>query len=686
MLKKVCILLIAIYMLWPALVEAKVTTELAEQMSKSAADEVISCFVFMQQDYPLEQMKNASTHDKIQNYQAIARQSQGSLIDWLRTLPDQVQYIQSYWRMNCVYVEATVAVIQEIVQRTYVAWLSHNGEVRIIEPISEPAVDTRATPWGIRKIKADSCWAAGFTGQGVILGETDTGVDYTHPAIEGKWAGDWYDAINGQATPYDDHNHGTHCMGTILGGDGSGPFAEDIGVSYEATYVAAKVLNSGGSGTYQQCLAGLQFMADLKDSVDIRAVSNSWGGSNGADTFFYPLMRNYLSINIFPVFANGNSGPNSGTVLCPGSYSNNIGVGATDSTDAIASFSSRGPAPNQTPFNDPSTWLRDDWNLIKPQISAPGVAVRSCVPGGGYATWNGTSMATPHVAGAIGIIGQKNPNLTPQMIYSILLDNVDEPSQGSPYPNNDYGWGRLNVWRALNGTPTMDQPWISIVDKTIPDINPGQNGSVFVRVKNIGGANANNTAGTLESFDNFVSITNSYHLFGNLAPNDTASNSGDLYVINAHSLTPPGHIASVGLIIHADGQHDSLDFDDTVFYNIEIGDAPAPTVIYEDDFEYGGGIDSFLNYWDRTGNWGRSTAQSHSPTHSAYSGAVSDNATNLTLKNAVNLGSYANPQLSLWHMYNFDQGIFMDSAAIHVSTDNGSTWTALWGYNWLDGK
>lgn len=680
----------------------KVTDDLDQQMKSARPDELIPCIVIMTQEYPYAQTADASIHEKISLFRQIAEESQTEAIAWLKTMPRDARIGEAWWVINGFYLEATKGVILELTKRDDVRWISHNGEVHAIyEPVSAPAEFTdRAAEWGIRKIKADSCWNAGYTGQGIILGMCDTGVDYTHPALTGKWSGYWLDVINGQTTPYDDMTgtwHGTHCMGTILGGDGLGPFADDIGVAPGATYVAAKMLNSSGSGSYAQCAAGLQFMADLKDSVDIKAVSNSWGGSNGADTFFYPITRTYNAIGIVPVFANGNSGPNPNTVGCPGANSNVIGVGATDSTDAIANFSSRGPSPNQSPFNDPTTWLRDDWNLIKPQISAPGVNIRSAKGDGSgtYHNLSGTSMATPHTCGAIGLLFSKNHNLTIPMVYSILLDNVDQPSAGAPYPNNNYGWGRLNVWRAINGTPTMNQPWISILSKAITDPPPGGNGNgtlepgetcrMTVEIKNTGGAQASNTTGILKSFDNFIAISNSSYSFGNLAPGATASNSSNPYTFIIHSLTPQGHVSLIGLILTADGAHDSLDFCDTIFYNLTIGTAPPPFVIYEDDFEYGSGIDSFLNYWEPTGNWTRTTANSHSPTHAAYSGAALDNATTFTLRNGINLTGFNDPQLKVWHKYRFEQGIFMDSARIKVSTNGGSTWTTVWSYNWQTG-
>lgn len=679
-------------------IQGKLTYELKQELIKASPGQKVSCIVIMKEPYPYREMEFYPVKERIRTYQQVAQQSQRPLIEWLSTRAEDAQIKGQFWVMNCIVLEAKPSVILDIAQREDVAWISHNGEVHIIaEPDNTNAPVDRAYIWNIRRIMADSCWVAGFTGQNIIIGETDTGVDYTHPVLQGKWTGYWKvaDGLPPSTTPYDDHGHGTHCMGTILGGDGPGsmPDSMDVGVAPGAKFVAAKVLNSGGSGSYDQCLQGLQFMADLKDSVDIKAVSNSWGGSNAADTFFYPVMRTYKSIDILPVFANGNSGPNPNTVLCPGSYSNVLGVGATTPDDTAASFSSRGPAPNQSPFNDPSTWFRSDWNLTKPQISAPGTQIRSCLPNNGWGSWQGTSMATPHVAGAVAILCSKNPTLTPTQLYNILLDNVDRLS-GVTYPNNTYGWGRLNVWKSLQNTPTVNQPWLMIINYAITDPPPGGNGNgrvdpgetarMTITIKNVGGVMGYNCTGILNSFDNYITVTNSTHNFGNLASQAEASNSSNPFVFSAHNLTPEGHIASIGVVLSASGGSNP-DFIDTVFYSIQIGIPPAPYAIYEDDFEYGSGIDSFLNYWDKTGNWNWSTTQSHSPTHSAYSGTVSNTIMTLTLKNSINLTPFINPRLNFWHKYRFEQGIFLDSAVISISTNGGTTWQRLWKYDWLTG-
>lgn len=674
-----------------ATITGKLTSELRVQIEKAKPHDMVSCIVIMKEAYPYVVMEKATVHKKIISYKAIAEQSQKPIIEWLNTLKNEVETYESYWILNGLYLKAKSWVIKEIAKRNDVAWVCHNGEVHIIaEPSFTPVPSSRAIEWNIQKIMADSCWNAGYTGQNIIIGICDTGVDHTHPAISGKWAGYFYDAINGQTTPYDDHGHGTHCMGTILGGDGFGPFTDDIGVAPGARFVAAKILNSSGSGTYQQCLSGLQYMANLKQTVDIKAVSNSWGGSNNPDTFFYPVIRTYVSLGIVPVFANGNSGPGVGTVAFPGSYSNVIGVGATNNNDAVADFSSRGPSPNVPPFNDISTWLRYDWNFIKPQISAPGVSIRSCIPGGGYDTWQGTSMATPHVAGAIALICGKNPTLDVKTIYSILIDNVDRPSGGGSYPNNNYGWGRLNAWKAVRATVSPNRPYIYLKNQQITDpppggnnngiVDPGETARLVVTLKNIGYLTGYNTTGILKSFDNYVSIISGNYNFGTIPSGGEVSNTSSPYTFRAHSLTPIGHTAKLGFIVHSDGPHDSLDFDDTIDVILQIGGQKPSYAIFEDDFEYGGGIDSLLNYWQKVdGNWRRSTDTCISPIHSLYSGPVYTGWQWIGMKNGVDLSSFPYAQLEFWHKFILDStGIGICGFwFVEVSTDNWNSWEII---------
>ena len=626
---------------------AEMSTMLAEQVFNASTDEMVSCIVVLKVKYPFREVTRAPVKSKIETYKSIARQSQEPLLNWLSAKSSDVSVCRRYWVLNGLHVKARPAVIREMAKHKDVEKVFFDETVRIVELTkAEKANVMRGIAWGVRKIEADKCWDEGYTGEGVVIGIIDTGVDSKHPALKDKWSGHWFVAgsMPQSDEPYDDNKHGTHCMGSILGGDGYGPFETDIGVAPGAKYAAAKGLNSGGSGSSNELIDCLEFMADIKSEVDLKAVSNSWAGSGGQE-YYFEIIETLKSLGIVPIFANGNNGSQgAGSVQSPGDYPNVIGVGATDSLDNIADFSSLGPAPDKDPFNDRSYWFRGDWNFIKPNISAPGKNIYSCVPDGEYSNLSGTSMATPHLCGVVALLFQKNQNMTPEMVYNLLLDNADQPTGAGPYPNNTFGWGRVNALKLIQATPTMDQPWIYISSREMADLSPGSTVELTVTAKNLGGSDAFGSTGKLVSFDNYLSIKDASFTFGDLKPKDEADNSSKPYKVTAHSLTPDGHSALLGLILHADAIHDTLDYDDTVEIPVVVGTVPEPYIIYEEDFEYSGGVDSFSLCWSTSGNWDRVTNYSNSPSHSASNGEFTE-SNSLTLKNGIDLSAYNNPTL-----------------------------------------
>ncbi len=661
--------------------QARMSMELAQQIGEVSPHEKVPCVVVMRNAYPFGKMRRTTVKNRIEAFKEIARESQEPLVSWLSSKAGDAEVKNRFWVLNGLFVKAKPAIIQEISKRPDVRCVYHNGTAKIIG-YSTPTINalSREIEWGILKIEADKCWENGHTGEGVIIGIIDTGVDYLHPALEGKWAGHWFVAsgLPQQEKPYDDNKHGTHCMGSILGGDGPGSFDKDIGVAPGAKYVAAKGLNGAGSASTDQLIECLQFMADLKSTVDIKAVSNSWSSSNGGEQVYWEVFNTLRSIDILPIVANGNNGSaGDGSVTSPGDYPFVIGVGATDSDDKIADFSSLGPAVEDPPYNDESIWFRDDWNYIKPNISAPGVSINSSTPNGEYSELNGTSMATPHVCGVVALLYQKNANLTHEMVYNLLLNNADQPSAGGPYPNNTFGWGRVNAWKSLQATPTMNQPWVYVIQKQMDALEPGKTVDLTITIKNLGGAKADNTTIKLISMNNYVTLQNTSHSFGTLAPKAAGDNSNSPFKISAHTLTPQGHVAEFGIILHADGEHDTLDFDDTVTFVVVIGTAPESQKIFKEDFEYENGIDSFPIIWETSGNWKRIEGDCQSQTHSLFSGNIVDGRVYCTMKQGVDLSRFKKVYLSHWTKYNFDN-MFWCEAMVELSSDGGQSWNATW--------
>ena len=362
------------------------------------------------------------------------RWSSGSLAlsistDDLRKLPKEVDGIQGIYRNRSLRIP------------------------RVVEAKNLPlnVLENKASSWGVHAIGALAAWGAyGWSGEGVRVGLLDTGVDATHPDLAGKVdAWEEFDALGNPvpgSTPHDSDRHGTHCAGTIVGGDTSGRW---IGVAPEARLAAALVLDGEKGGTDAQVLAGIDWA--LAQGVDV--ISMSLGGMTlGPETpdYYTEAMLTCLQAGVPVVTAIGNEGHQ--TTDSPGNDLFAFSAGATDYRDLPAGFSGgRTQVITASPFIPPE-YLPLTYS--KPEISAPGVAIRSSIPGGSWAAFNGTSMATPHVAGAIALLlsatairevveGADRAFL----VQDLLIGSVEE--LGESGQDHRYGFGRLDVLKAV---------------------------------------------------------------------------------------------------------------------------------------------------------------------------------------------------------------------------------------------
>lgn len=311
-------------------------------------------------------------------------------------------------------------------------------------------------------------------GQDIVVAIIDTGIDYTHPDLGGCTAvgpgcrvADGYDFVNDDNDPFDDNGHGTHVAG-IVGANGTVK-----GVAPQVTFYAYKVLNQYGSGSDSQVIAGIERAVDpdqdpgTNDAVDV--MNLSLGGMGGRNDPVTVAVENAVRAGVVAAVAAGNAG-RAGffTVGSPGNAEHAITVGATDKSDVLADFSSRGPIPQ-------------GW-LLKPDITAPGVAISSTVPSNSYAVYDGTSMATPHVAGAAALLRQLHPDWTPEEVKAALVNGALDVG----YSPIEQGTGRLDLPMAADPltlvTPTslglgvdyyQDQPiWSATATFTITNRSP----------------------------------------------------------------------------------------------------------------------------------------------------------------------------------------------------------------------
>ncbi len=342
-----------------------------------------------------------------------------------------------------------------------------------IEPADEPEGGNggKEITWNVTKVNAPAVWSLGYTGTGIKVGVLDTGVNYNHVDLadhmwtDPSYPNHGYDFANSDNNPMDDHGHGTHCAGTVAG---DGTAGSQTGMAPNATIIALKVLDAGGSGQESGVWAAIQFIVD--HGGDVISMSLGWQQAWGPDRLSWRnSFNNALAAGVISSVAAGNEGtspgaPNNlrtpGDVPPPwlhpdqtltGGISGVVSVGATDINDAIASFSSRGPVTWSTinPFNDYA--YNPGMGLIRPDISAPGDNIKSLdySSNTGYADgWSGTSMATPCVAGVMALMLEKNPNLTPAEIdYAIEMNALELGTAGK---DNTFGAGRINALAAIN--------------------------------------------------------------------------------------------------------------------------------------------------------------------------------------------------------------------------------------------
>lgn len=364
----------------------------------------------------------------------------------------EVLAVRPFWLVNAVVVESSEEILHALASRPEVAAILSDREFSIGRPQEAHASGAAGagTPeWNIDRIGAPDAWRLGIDGSGLVIGSLDTGIDPTHPSLASKYRGahwghdyNWWDATGREPAPYDPDGHGTITSGVLLGGDAGGPDPDDIGVAPGATWVAAKVYTNKGRTRFSRLLEGAQFLTapTRLDGTDPRpglapdVINGEYASSfTRCRSLYDDMLTAWRAMGIFPAFAAGNGGPAPGTVDAPGDSVLAFSVGATDQADQVAPFSGRGPSCT---------------GRTEPDISAPGVGVRSSVRGGGFGLFSGTSMAVPHVAGAAALLLQASAGgLTVQELESLLARTaVDLGTRG---PDNDYGAGRLAIGDAV---------------------------------------------------------------------------------------------------------------------------------------------------------------------------------------------------------------------------------------------
>ena len=378
---------------------------------------------------------------------------------------------QPYYLDNALEVDAGPLVRLWLESRPEVDRVLVSPELRPLPETPLPARGTADPPsepqWNLVDVGAPQVWAEfGARGQGIVIGQSDSGVDGTHPELEQQYRGNqtggqigdaynWLDPWNGTPSPTDIGGHGTHTLGTVLG--------RSVGVAPEATWIGCVNLarNLGNPPRYLDCL---QFMlapfppegdplVDGRPELGANVLNNSWGCPEieGCDaSALLPAARALRAAGVFVVASAGNDGEACATITAPISlYDEVFTVGAVDSGGLIAPFSSRGPV------------TIDSSGRTKPDIVAPGVDVLSSFPGGTYAYSDGTSMAGPHVVGVVALLWSADPSLIGDIdrTEAILTETAQPLGSDLPgaflcgeetgVPNNVFGYGLIDAYAAV---------------------------------------------------------------------------------------------------------------------------------------------------------------------------------------------------------------------------------------------
>lgn len=422
-----------------------------------------------------------------------AKATQAPILAWLKER--KIEH-RAYYIVNMIWVKGDINIAMTLASRSDVARVEGNPEIRnvpeqLVEEAPSQPDEVNAIEPGINHTRAPQVWALGFTGQGVVVAGADTGYRWDHTAIKGKYRGwngttanhdfNWHDSIHSgggscganSPTPCDDNGHGTHTMGTVVGDDGG---TNQVGMAPGARWIGCRNMNQGigTPATYIECfefflapypVAGTPAQGDPSKAPHV--TNNSWGcpPSEGCSAnTLQAAVEAQRAAGIMTVVSAGNSGSSCSTVSDPPSiYDASYSVGALNTgTDTIAGFSSRGPV------------VIDGSLRLKPDIAAPGTGVRSSsrTSTTSYTSLSGTSMAGPHVAGAVALLYSAIPSLRGQIAQTetilnssaVHLNSASCDAGGSP--NNVFGHGRLDIKAAVDSQAATISPISQLFSNT----------------------------------------------------------------------------------------------------------------------------------------------------------------------------------------------------------------------------
>lgn len=461
---RIAIFLLSIAVLSGSALGASIPESLQEAMLR---DGEAGFFVVMQEQADVSDAAFLKSKEAKGQYvfETLTRTAERSQKDIRSVLEARNATFKPYWITNMILVTGDEALLKEMAARPDVKAIWHNQTHQILDDsIREKAYlapDGRGIEWGVQQINADQVWNEfGVTGEGIVVMDADTGVDWDHPALINQYRGwngttadhnyNWFDATGTYPNvPGDGHGHGTHTTGSMVGDDGG---SNQIGVAPGAKWIAAKNMSNSGSGddadfhaAFQWALAPTDLSGQNPDpAMAPHVMNNSWGYWGGGDPQFETDIENLVAAGIVVEVSAGNEGSSCSSLRSPGDYEISFTTGATSQGGNIWYASSRGTSDLYPAIH-------------KPDIVAPGDNIRSCVPGGGYeGGWSGTSMSGPHCCGAVALLLSADDDLIGDVALvrdileqSAIPTDTTECTSGGGTPNNVYGWGEIDCYAAV---------------------------------------------------------------------------------------------------------------------------------------------------------------------------------------------------------------------------------------------
>lgn len=456
----------------------KIAPRLASQTALGGSSEALIVFA-EQADVSAADKLPTKLEKGLYVYNALRAVAERTQAPMRKMLQERGIPFQSFYGVNMIKVTASRDLLYELAGHDEVQRIEANPKVQSSIPqgtlsqsnLSNPSSLTpHGVEWNVARVNAPQVWAMGYRGQGMVVANADTGVLWNHIALKSHYRGwngssvnhnyNWHDATSAHSpTPVDPQFHGTFTMSEMVGDDGQG---NQVGVAPGAKWIACRNMDQHGVGSPAQYIECFDFLmapypighpelANPAMAPDV--INNSWDcpATEGCSlTTLRAVEAAVKAAGIFQSVAAGNYGPNCSTVMTtPAIYSSGVGVGATDSYNSIARFSSRGPV------------TVDGSNRLKPELVAPGFNIRAAIPYNNMyqGSWSGTSMAAPHVAAGVALFWQARRSFIGQVDATTahLTHNATHLTStqscggypGQSIPNAVFGSGLLNILRAV---------------------------------------------------------------------------------------------------------------------------------------------------------------------------------------------------------------------------------------------